>query len=115
MGDQMTLKARIYECEVCGAEFRLAEGTKISKCACGVIDAAATDEGIIVAMFLRLSNKIYAAEGLSGFTEHAGTPNPMYGVAICDECRIAVREALARRKTLAAMAGDPPARAWEKG
>jgi hypothetical protein len=33
----------------------------------------------------------------------------------CAACQRAVREALERRKTLAAMAGDPPARAWEKG
>jgi hypothetical protein len=39
----------------------------------------------------------------------------MYGVAVCEDCKVAVREALARRRTLAAMAGDPPARAWEKG
>jgi hypothetical protein len=93
----MTLKAQIYACEICGAEFRLEHLASESKCSIPVADHAETDQGIVVAIFMRLRRNVFLADGLRAFDTMAGQPNPLYGVAVCEGCKRDVRAVLASR------------------
>ena len=93
----MTLKAEIFECEVCGSEFRLEREKNAIKCACAVADHAETDQGVLIAIFMRIRRDFVESGQWRIFDSMRGQPNSMYGVAVCDDCKKAVRAALDAR------------------